>query len=59
MGPGEVVDVVGAVKLAAKGAPSILAIDEADAINKRFPASSRSTCPPEPSEGGRPPPMIR
>jgi len=31
------VDVVGAVKLATKGAPSLLAIDEADAINKRFP----------------------
>ena len=37
MGPGEVVDVVGAVKLATKGTPSILAIDEAEAINKRFP----------------------
>ncbi len=37
MGPGEVVDVVGAIKLATKGAPGILAIDEADAINKRFP----------------------
>src|ERR1700730_8768258 len=37
MGPGEVVDVVSAVKLATKGAPGILAIDEADAINKRFP----------------------
>jgi TRAP-type uncharacterized transport system substrate-binding protein len=37
MGPGEVVDVVGAIKLAIKGSPSILGIDEADAINKRFP----------------------
>jgi hypothetical protein len=37
MGPGEAVDVVGAIKLATKGAPSLLAIDEADAINKRFP----------------------
>jgi TRAP-type uncharacterized transport system substrate-binding protein len=35
MGPG--VDVVGAIKLATKGAPGVLAIDEADAINKRFP----------------------
>jgi TRAP-type uncharacterized transport system substrate-binding protein len=32
MGPGEVVDVVSAIKLATKGAPGILAIDEADAI---------------------------
>ena len=55
MGPGEVVDVVDAIKLATKGAPSILAIDEAEAINKRFPGLEvRSTCPPEPSEG-RPP----
>ncbi len=38
MGPGEVVDVVSAVKAATKGAPKILGIDEADAINKRFPA---------------------
>lgn len=37
MGPGEVVDVVGAIKLAGKGVPSILGVDEADAINKRFP----------------------
>ena len=37
MGPGEVVDVVSAIKAATKGAPGILAIDEADAINKRFP----------------------
>ncbi len=37
MGPGEAIDVVGAVKLATKGAPSVIAIDEADAINKRFP----------------------
>ncbi|HUI21276.1 MAG TPA: TAXI family TRAP transporter solute-binding subunit [Methylocella sp.] len=37
IGPGEVVDVVNAVKLAEKGAPSLLAIDEAEAIAKRFP----------------------
>ncbi len=37
IGPGEVVDVVGAVKLATKGAPKILSIDEAEAINKRYP----------------------
>lgn len=37
MGPGEVVDVVAAVKAAMKSSPKILGIDEADAINKRFP----------------------
>jgi len=38
MGPGEIVDVVTAVKAATKGSPKVLAVDEADAINKRFPA---------------------
>ncbi|MGA2636671.1 TAXI family TRAP transporter solute-binding subunit [Methylocella sp.] len=37
MGPGEVVDVVAAVKAATKSSPKILGIDEADAINKQFP----------------------
>ena len=37
VGPGEVVDVVAAVAKAAKGAPEILAMDEAEAIGKRFP----------------------
>lgn len=37
MGPGEAVDVVSAVKAAMKSSPKILGIDEADAINKRFP----------------------
>jgi TRAP-type uncharacterized transport system substrate-binding protein len=54
MGPGEVVDVVGAVKAATKGAPKILAIDEADAINKRFPAFE-SIDVPAGAFRGRPP----
>ncbi|MGC2224594.1 MAG: TAXI family TRAP transporter solute-binding subunit [Methylocella sp.] len=54
MGPGEVVDVVGAVKLATKGAPGILAIDEADAINKRFPGLE-SIDVPAGAFRGRPP----
>jgi TRAP-type uncharacterized transport system substrate-binding protein len=54
MGPGEVVDVVGAVKLASKGAPGILAIDEADAINKRFPGLE-SIDVPAGAFRGRPP----
>jgi TRAP-type uncharacterized transport system substrate-binding protein len=54
MGPGEAVDVVGAVKLATKGAPSILAIDEADAINKRFPGLE-SIDVPAGAFRGRPP----
>ena len=54
MGPGEVVDVVGAVKLATKGAPSILAIDEAEAINKRFPGLE-SIDAPAGAFRGRPP----
>jgi hypothetical protein len=54
IGPGEVVDVVGAVKLSTKGAPSILAIDEADAINKRFPGLE-SIDVPAGAFRGRPP----
>jgi hypothetical protein len=54
MGPVEVVDVVGAVKLATKGAPGILAIDEADAINKRFPGLE-SIDVPAGAFRGRPP----
>jgi TRAP-type uncharacterized transport system substrate-binding protein len=54
MGPGEVVDVVGAVKLATKGAPGILAIDEADAVNKRFPGLE-SIDVPAGAFRGRPP----
>jgi TRAP-type uncharacterized transport system substrate-binding protein len=54
MGPGEVVDVVGAIKLATKGAPGILAIDEADAVNKRFPGLE-SIDVPAGAFRGRPP----
>ncbi|MGH6845456.1 MAG: TAXI family TRAP transporter solute-binding subunit, partial [Methylocella sp.] len=54
MGPGEVVDVVGAVKLATKGAPGILSIDEADAINKRYPGLE-SIDVPAGAFRGRPP----
>ena len=35
--PGEVVDVVAAIARATKGTPGILALDEAEAIGKRFP----------------------
>lgn len=37
IGPGEAVNVVAAIAKATKGAPGILAIDQADAIVKRFP----------------------
>lgn len=37
IGPGEVVDVVAAIAKETKGAPEILAIDQSDAIVKRFP----------------------
>ena len=59
IGPGEAVDVVGAVKLATKGAPSILPIDEADAINKRFPGLESIDVPAAPSGDGRPSLTIR
>lgn len=38
IGPGEAVDVVAAVARTTRGAPEILAIDEAEAIAQRFPA---------------------
>ena len=56
MGQGEVVDVVSAVKLATKGAPGILAIDEADAINKRFPGLESIDVPAGAFRGRPPPP---
>jgi TRAP-type uncharacterized transport system substrate-binding protein len=37
LAPGEAVDVVSAIAKAVKGAPELLAIDEADAIKSRFP----------------------
>ncbi len=37
IGPGQVVDVVAAVAKATRGTPSVLDLDEADAISKRFP----------------------
>ncbi|QGY02429.1 C4-dicarboxylate ABC transporter substrate-binding protein [Methylobacterium mesophilicum SR1.6/6] len=37
MAPGEVVDVVGAIARATRGTPRVLALDEAEAIGKRFP----------------------
>jgi TRAP-type uncharacterized transport system substrate-binding protein len=54
MAPGEAVDVVNAIKAATKSAPSILAIDEADAINKRFPGLE-SIDVPAGAFRGRPP----
>jgi TRAP transporter TAXI family solute receptor len=54
IGPGEVVDVVNSIKAAAKGTPKILAIDEADAINKRFPGFE-SIDVPDGAFRGRPP----
>ncbi|WP_244406139.1 TAXI family TRAP transporter solute-binding subunit [Methylocella silvestris] len=54
IGPGEVVDVVAAIKAATRGAPKILAVDEADAINKRFPAFE-SIDVPAGAFKGRPP----
>lgn len=38
IGPGEAVDVVAAVAKATKGAPELLAIEEAEAIAQRFPS---------------------
>jgi TRAP-type uncharacterized transport system substrate-binding protein len=54
MAPGEAVDVVNAIKAATKGPPSILAIDEAEAINKRFPGLE-SIDVPAGAFRGRPP----
>ncbi len=54
IGPGEVVDVVGAVRTATRSAPKIVAIDEAEAIGKRFPAFE-SIDVPAGAFRGRPP----
>ncbi len=54
IGPGEVVDVVSAVMAARKGAPKIIGVDEADAVNKRFPAFE-SIDVPAGAFRGRPP----
>jgi hypothetical protein len=54
IGPSEVVDVLGSIKAAAKGTPKIVAIDEADAINKRFPGFE-SIDVPDGAFMGRPP----
>ncbi|WGJ15992.1 TAXI family TRAP transporter solute-binding subunit [Methylocapsa sp. D3K7] len=54
MAPGEAVDVVNAIKVATRGPPSILAIDEAEAINKRFPGLE-SIDVPAGAFRGRPP----
>lgn len=45
MAPGEVVDVVAAVARATKGTPGILALDEAEAIGKRFPGFESTDVP--------------
>lgn len=58
IGPGEVVDVVTAIKIAEKGKPSILAIDGAEAFGKRYPGfesidvptGAFSARPPVPSD---------
>ena len=54
MAPGEVVDVVNAIKLATRTVPTLLGIDEADAINKRFPGLE-SIDVPSAAFRGRPP----
>lgn len=54
MGPGEVVDVVSAVRAATKASPKILGVDEADAIHSRFPAFE-SIDVPAGAFKGRPP----
>jgi TRAP-type uncharacterized transport system substrate-binding protein len=56
MGPGEVVDVVAAVGKAAKAAPGLLAIDEANAINSRFPAFESIDVPQGAFRGNPPTP---
>jgi len=48
VGPGPAIDAVGAIAHASKGAPKILAFDDADAIAKRFPAFESYDVP----EGG-------
>jgi TRAP-type uncharacterized transport system substrate-binding protein len=54
VGPMGVVDVVAAVGKATKAAPGLLAIDEADAINSRFPAFE-SIDVPQGAPRGKPP----
>ncbi|SED49717.1 TRAP-type uncharacterized transport system, substrate-binding protein [Rhizobiales bacterium GAS188] len=54
MGPGEVVDAVAAIAKETKGAPGLLAIDEAEAIGSRFPGFE-SIDVPEGAFRGRPP----
>ena len=45
IGPGQVVDVVAAVAKATRGTPSILDLDEADAIAARFPGFEENDIP--------------
>ncbi len=54
VGPGDAVDVVAAIAKATKGAPTLLAMDQADAIVKRFP-EFESFDVPEGAFKGRPP----
>lgn len=54
VGPGEAVNVVAAVAKATRGAPKILAMDQADAIVKRFP-QFESMDVPEGAFKGHPP----
>ena len=54
IGPGDAVDVVAAVAKATKGAPEIMAIDQNDAIAKRFPGFE-SIEVPDGAFKGRPP----
>ena len=52
IGPGDAVTVAASIFKATRAAPALMAFDQADAIIKRFPASSRSTCPKAPSRAG-------
>jgi TRAP-type uncharacterized transport system substrate-binding protein len=54
IGPGEAVNVVASISKATKGAPQLLAIDQADAIVKRFPGFE-SIDVPEGAFKGHPP----
>lgn len=56
IGPGQVVDVVGAMKASHKGAPEMLAIDEAEAISKRFPGFESIDVPTGAFRGAPPTP---
>jgi TRAP-type uncharacterized transport system substrate-binding protein len=53
IGPGEVVNVVGSIARATKATPKLMALDEADAISKRFPGFE-SIDVPEGAFRGRP-----